>query len=97
MKHTSRAAKCRNTLVDNSDEARKAYNRHDGGPQPEEPDVLPEELETRRKQFYKTLVNVSAERAHEIEKSTQTQAADPDGLWQKEQRIRVTSSTAGKL
>ena len=60
-------------------------------------DVLPEELETRKNQFYETLVNVSAERAHEIEKSTQTQAADPDGLWQKGRRIRVTSSTAGKI
>ena len=43
------------------------------------------------------LVNVSEERAHEIKKSTQTQAADPEGLWQKERQIRVTSSTAGKI
>lgn len=52
VKQARRAAKYRNT-ANNSEEASRAYNRHDGGLQPEEPDVSSEELQTRRISFMK--------------------------------------------
>ena len=77
--------------------ARSAYNRHDGGIEPDQvtEDVTPEELAEEKARYYRTYVAVSQVQIKEIEEQTRDQA-DSD-YWRLERRKRITASQVGGI
>ena len=78
-------------------QARRAYNRHDGGLSPDDiaDDISPEHLDELKKSYYETKVTVTPERADEIEQSTREQDDSPE--WIGERRKRLTASVVGGI
>ena len=81
---------------ENTEQARKAYSRHDNGTCPDDivEDVSTEYLK-QLMDVYTTKVKVTAEEASEIEQKTREQSASHE--WENERRIRVTASRVGTL
>lgn len=83
--------------LDDTPAARKAYSRHDDGLLPDEvtDDIPPEQLKQLAGSFYSTKVDITGERAEEIERHTRNQA--DSGEWMIERRLRLTASRVGGI
>ena len=82
---------------ENSQQARKAYNRYDNGSCPDDvvDDVSPDYLKKLMDGFYATKVVITPQEGNEIERETRDQHASDS--WERERRVRITASKAGKL
>ena len=92
-----RRRKSKYSKEDNSVSALKAYNRRDGGIEPEEvmEDISPETLEDLKTSFYSTKVTVTEEEAQNIAANTAAQGQSEE--WAKERRKRLTASVVGGI
>ena len=82
-----------------SQQTRKAYNRYDNGSCPD--DVVEDVAISRLPKkvmdgFYATKVVITPQEANEIERETRDQHPASDS-WERERRVRITASKAGKL
>lgn len=90
---------------DDSQSAKLAYSRHDGGVQPDDvmDDIPSEHLQRLKTEYYHAHVVVDEKTAHEIEQSTreQSRATSSTGtgeqLWYAERQKRITASKVGGI
>ena len=82
---------------DDTQAARRAYNRHDNSLSPDEidDDIPPDHLEQLKTSFYSTKVMVCAQESNRIERGSVDQADNE--LWLCERRKRITASNVGMI
>ena len=82
---------------DDTQAARRVYNRHDNILSPDEvdDDIPPDHLEQLKTSFYSTKVMVCAQESNSIERCTVDQADNE--LWLCERRKRITASNVGMI
>ena len=82
---------------DDTQAARRAYNRHDNILSPDEvdDDIPPDHLEQLKTSFYSTKEMVCAQESNSIERCTVDQADNE--LWLCERRKRITASNVGMI
>lgn len=83
--------------VNNSVAARKAYNRHDNGVEPDDvtDDVSPELFDEMKQSYFEINVAVSKEEVVLIEAHTRDQAGN--NHWKEERRMCLTASRVGSV
>ena len=69
--------------------------QHDYGPDSQQPDVTPEELDHLCCEFFEREVRVTIEQAQNIEEATKQQSGTPE--WYHQRRLRLTASNYGRI
>ena len=69
--------------------------QHDYGPNSQQPDVTPEELDCLCSDFFAHEVRVTVEQARNIEEATKQQSGTPE--WYHQPRLRLTASNYGRI
>ena len=69
--------------------------QHDYGPDSQQPDATPEELDRLCSEFFARDVRVTVDQAKAIERATQQQSDIPE--WYRQRRLRITASNFGRI